>query len=86
MPPTKTTHQADDADCRDLVGETQGKRPHADLLKEVEEELCKEGTVSTEVVDVSSADQVEAAAKATVEKHGKVDILVANAGIVATAN
>lgn len=53
----------------------------ADLLKEVEEELCKEGTVSTEVVDVSSADQVEAAAKATVEKHGKVDILVANAGI-----
>ncbi len=51
------------------------------LLKAAEKELRKQGTVSTEVVDVSSADNVEAAAKATAQKHGGIDILVANAGI-----
>jgi 3-oxoacyl-[acyl-carrier protein] reductase len=37
--------------------------------------------VSSEAVDVSDAESVAAATAATIEKHGKIDILVANAGI-----
>jgi 2-dehydro-3-deoxy-L-rhamnonate dehydrogenase (NAD+) len=39
------------------------------------------GPVSAETVDVSKPGSVTAATEATVEKHGKIDILVANAGI-----
>ena len=37
--------------------------------------------VTTHEVDVSDAEAVHSAAEATVKKHGKIDILVANAGI-----
>lgn len=53
----------------------------AALLKIAEDELCGNGTVSTEAVDVTSAEGVEAAAKATAKKFNRIDILVANAGI-----
>jgi 3-oxoacyl-[acyl-carrier protein] reductase len=37
--------------------------------------------VTTEIVDVVDADDVEAAAARTTERHGAIDILVASAGI-----
>ena len=39
------------------------------------------GRISDQIVDVTDADGVAKAAEATLEKHGKIDILVANAGI-----
>jgi 2-dehydro-3-deoxy-L-rhamnonate dehydrogenase (NAD+) len=39
------------------------------------------GAVSTQIVDVSQIDQVDAAARATADALGGIDILVANAGI-----
>jgi 3-oxoacyl-[acyl-carrier protein] reductase len=44
-------------------------------------ELGKTGRVSGEVVDISDFGSVERAAGSTMEKHGRMDILVANAGI-----
>ena len=44
-------------------------------------ELAALGDVDTAVVDVVKADQVEAAADATVQRFGGIDVLVANAGI-----
>jgi 3-oxoacyl-[acyl-carrier protein] reductase len=45
-------------------------------------QLGSQGTnVSSQVVDVALAESVEAAATATVRKHGRIDILIANAGI-----
>jgi 2-dehydro-3-deoxy-L-rhamnonate dehydrogenase (NAD+) len=37
--------------------------------------------VSAETVDVSDASSVEAATESTLQKHGAIDVLVANAGI-----
>jgi 3-oxoacyl-[acyl-carrier protein] reductase len=53
----------------------------SDVLGSALEQLGKPESVSAQLVDVSHSDSVEAAARATVEKHGRVDILVANAGI-----
>jgi NAD(P)-dependent dehydrogenase (short-subunit alcohol dehydrogenase family) len=54
----------------------------ADLLAATAKEIGKsEGMVSCEIVDVSDRKGVEAATIATIGKHGKIDILVANAGI-----
>jgi NAD(P)-dependent dehydrogenase (short-subunit alcohol dehydrogenase family) len=53
----------------------------ADELKAALEQLRTKGDVSSEIVDVSNAENVEAATKGTIEKHGKIDILVAGAGI-----
>jgi 3-oxoacyl-[acyl-carrier protein] reductase len=44
-------------------------------------QLGEHGNVSAEIVDVSQATSVATAADATIQKHGKIDILVANAGI-----
>jgi NAD(P)-dependent dehydrogenase (short-subunit alcohol dehydrogenase family) len=52
-----------------------------DLVKTTQAELGKLGRVSAEIVDVSSPESVEAATKSTRAKHGKIDILIANAGI-----
>jgi 2-dehydro-3-deoxy-L-rhamnonate dehydrogenase (NAD+) len=52
-----------------------------DLVKTTQVELGKQGRVSAEIVDVSSPESVEAATKSTLAKHGKIDILIANAGI-----
>jgi NAD(P)-dependent dehydrogenase (short-subunit alcohol dehydrogenase family) len=51
------------------------------LLKKAHENLNAQGLVSFELVDVASADSVGAASKSAVQKHGRIDILVANAGI-----
>lgn len=53
----------------------------ADLLAATVEQIGKAKTVSHEIVDVSQPESVAAATKATIEKLGKIDILVANAGI-----
>jgi 2-dehydro-3-deoxy-L-rhamnonate dehydrogenase (NAD+) len=53
----------------------------AELVKTTQVELSKHGTVSVEIVDVASLESIEAATKSTLAKHGKIDILVANAGI-----
>lgn len=45
------------------------------------EQLEKQGRVSKEIVDVSDAASVEAATRSTMDKHQRIDILVANAGI-----
>jgi 3-oxoacyl-[acyl-carrier protein] reductase len=50
-------------------------------LKRVTDELKGRGTVHAVQVDISSLDAVDAAAKATIDAHGKIEILVGNAGI-----
>jgi NAD(P)-dependent dehydrogenase (short-subunit alcohol dehydrogenase family) len=52
-----------------------------DVLSAAVKQLGEGGTVSAVTVDVSSAESVAAATTATIEKHGQIDILVANAGI-----
>jgi len=52
-----------------------------ELLSVALKELGERKVVSAETVDVSDASSVAAATAATVERHGQVDILVANAGI-----
>ena len=52
-----------------------------DVLETVVLELGQAGTVSGEVVDISDPGSVERAAGFTIEKHRRMDILVANAGI-----
>ena len=44
-------------------------------------ENLKAGAVSTELVDVAEMSSVAAATESTVAKHGRIDILVASAGI-----
>src|SRR5215471_1652457 len=51
------------------------------LLRSASEQLGKSGTVTTEVVDVSDAANVNAASVRTIERHGSIDILIASAGI-----
>jgi NADP-dependent 3-hydroxy acid dehydrogenase YdfG len=51
------------------------------LLVATVEKIGKSKTVSHEIVDVSDPQGVAAAASATIRKYGKIDILVANAGI-----
>jgi 3-oxoacyl-[acyl-carrier protein] reductase len=53
----------------------------AALLESASEQLRTAGTVTTEVVDVVNAAEVEAAAARTTERHEAIDILVASAGI-----
>ena len=53
----------------------------ADMLQTASAQLAGKGAVSIEVVDVSDAESVNAATSATLRKHGRIDILVANAGI-----
>jgi 2-dehydro-3-deoxy-L-rhamnonate dehydrogenase (NAD+) len=51
------------------------------LLIRAQTELSVRGEVSTEVVDVASAESVRRATTSALEKHGRIDILIANAGI-----
>lgn len=53
----------------------------ADLLQSAQAQLATQGVVSLEIVDVSDPESVNAATQSTVLQHGKIDILVANAGI-----
>jgi 3-oxoacyl-[acyl-carrier protein] reductase len=57
-----------------------------ELLKKAQEELSIQGQVSFEIVDVASAESVDAATKSAVQQHGRIDILVANAGIAGPNN
>lgn len=52
-----------------------------ELLETARASLSIAGEVNAELVDVSSVEDVEAAARATLHKSGRIDILVANAGI-----
>jgi 2-dehydro-3-deoxy-L-rhamnonate dehydrogenase (NAD+) len=51
------------------------------LLNKAQADLNTRGEVSIEVVDVASAESVRKATTSALEKHGRIDILVANAGI-----
>jgi 3-oxoacyl-[acyl-carrier protein] reductase len=51
------------------------------LLQSASEKLQKAGVVTTDVVDVSEAADVEKAVSHTMGLHGAIDILVASAGI-----
>lgn len=51
------------------------------VLETAVDEVSKLGTVDGVPVDVTEADSISAATAETVKKYGKVDILVANAGI-----
>ena len=53
----------------------------ADVLQQAASQLDAKGCVTTAAVDVSDAEAVERATDATARKLGKIDILVANAGI-----
>lgn len=53
----------------------------ADLLRATAAQIGETKMVSHEIVDVSDPGSVATAASATIQKHGKIDILVANAGI-----
>jgi len=53
----------------------------ADFLKATEAQLSGTHKVSIHLVDVSDPDGVTKAAQATAAEHGRIDILVANAGI-----
>lgn len=53
----------------------------ADVLRQAASQLDAEGRVSTAAVDVTDAEAVQTAADATAQELGKIDILVANAGI-----
>ena len=53
----------------------------AEMLKSAQMKLAEKGHVSMQVVDVTDPDAVNSAAESTATKHGRVDILVANAGI-----
>ena len=52
-----------------------------DVLQQAAGQLDAKGRVTTAAVDVSDAEAVERATDATARKLGKIDILVANAGI-----
>jgi 3-oxoacyl-[acyl-carrier protein] reductase len=52
-----------------------------EMLAVALKQLDAASSVSHRIVDVSDAASVEAATKATIAKHGRIDILVANAGI-----
>ena len=51
------------------------------LLKTAVAQLREHGNVSANEVDVSDEHSVDEATQSTVKEHGKIDILVANAGI-----
>lgn len=53
----------------------------AELLKTASQQLSVKGAVSTEAVDVADEHSVMTATESTAAKHGRIDILVANAGI-----
>jgi 2-dehydro-3-deoxy-L-rhamnonate dehydrogenase (NAD+) len=53
----------------------------AETLREAAQGLTKHGRVATASVDVSDANSVAAAAETTMKEFGRIDILVANAGI-----
>lgn len=51
------------------------------LLNKAQADLSTRGEVSIEVVDVASAESVRKSTSSALEKHRRIDILVANAGI-----
>ena len=52
-----------------------------DTLREAAKQLAGAARARTREVDVADPDAVQGAADATAKEHGKIDILVANAGI-----
>lgn len=52
-----------------------------DKTAEAQRELSALGTVTAEIVELTDAQSVQAAAGATIARHRKIDVLVNNAGI-----
>lgn len=52
-----------------------------ELLQVARQQLAGQGQVSTQTVDVADSSSLESATAATLEEHGQIDILIANAGI-----
>jgi 2-dehydro-3-deoxy-L-rhamnonate dehydrogenase (NAD+) len=52
-----------------------------DLLQQTIANLKSQDKVSAQLVDVTSPEAVEAATQGTLQKHGRIDILVTSAGI-----
>jgi 3-oxoacyl-[acyl-carrier protein] reductase len=52
-----------------------------DFLRDAVDQLQGVGVVSAEIMDVADAESVMAATEDTIRKHGRIDILVASAGI-----
>lgn len=65
---------------RRLVGE--GWQVHAVDLDPAVGALADEGAVAGHVVDVSDAGQVEALVASVVDRHGRLDVMFNNAGVV----
>ena len=55
---------------------------NAAAMEAVVTEFSRKGDISGQNVDVADASQVEASAKTLIERHGGVDVLINNAGIV----
>lgn len=55
-----------------------------DALEDAAKTLSAKGTVETVVMDAGEPDSVDAAARATVARFPRIDILVANAGVAGT--
>ena len=53
----------------------------SEVLKATLHQLDGQGTISAETVDVSNVESVMVATETTAKKYGKIDILVANAGV-----
>jgi 3-oxoacyl-[acyl-carrier protein] reductase len=53
----------------------------AELLADAATELSKIGTVHVDALDITDQSSVDAATEATIARTGKIDILIANAGI-----
>jgi NAD(P)-dependent dehydrogenase (short-subunit alcohol dehydrogenase family) len=51
------------------------------LLEQAKASLSGKGAVETRVLDIADSSAVAAAAKAADERHGGVDMLIANAGV-----
>jgi 2-dehydro-3-deoxy-L-rhamnonate dehydrogenase (NAD+) len=52
-----------------------------EVVKTAAHQLSAKGNVSIEAVDVSDENNVTAATESTAARHGRIDILIANAGI-----
>lgn len=53
-----------------------------DKLKAIEQDLSQVGKVESFIADLSLLEDVDALAKAVIEKHNRIDVLINNAGVL----